>query len=167
MIDKEALEKARRVLSDKIDAAMEQYKEGGSENLLTLADVANCLEDLLEISYAVGQKDIKANKAYIYNNLKNLKEALNQFTPEYVQGSVENAKAKHKLNKTEVLKTLESTLPADMPEVEKRAKIQQISDEFDKAEASGDLYTQYAYTEAYQSVRSFATDVLLLGCLLR
>ena len=68
------------------------------------------------------------------------------------------------MNKDQMIDTLLKTLPENTTEEQKKEQIAKISEEFDKLEASGEFYKQSAYVKEYNSLRSFATDVLLMAC---
>ena len=165
-INKAELETTKQATKVALDKALAKFSPDGDKDILSLVEVANLFEHLLEVGYGMEGKDPAATQNLILQNLRNLKDALDKFTPEYIEGSLIQAKTSHPINKDELVGVLSNSLPKDMDDATRAAKVKEILEEYNKAEESGELYKQYAYVAEYNGVRSFATDVLLLACLL-
>lgn len=164
-VNKEALQEKVNKVKENIDKALLQYCEYGAADIKSLAAVASSMERMLATAFSMEQPvDVKATKSHVYKSLQSLKEALDKITPEYIQGALVNAQQENPMNKDQMIDTLLKTLPENTTEEQKKEQIAKISEEFDKLEASGEFYKQSAYVKEYNSLRSFATDVLLMAC---
>jgi len=151
-----------------IDTALARFSTGfhGVADMDALVRVAKDVEGLLACAVDMDNNriDKAAQAEHISKSLGQFKGFVENLTAESVNESLKSIQDDPSYSKEKTIAEMREALAKTMDKDKVEEQLASISAELDRLDKTGERAKQTFYTQEYQNLRLFASEVMLMGC---